>query len=357
MIRCRVAAAALWVCTVLLVAGCQSTNPDFDSAKPHHTPTGFQNRYQDMSEVGSGFWRWQWDRLTSRLAPQIASRVKAVPVDLAYLRANRGDTSVTWIGHSTALWQLGGLNLLTDPIFSERASPLSFVGPKRVVPLPVTLDELPHIDVVLISHNHYDHLDRASVLALNRQAGGPPLFVVPLGLDRWLRDEGITNVKALDWWDRHAVGRVALTLVPAQHWSSRTPFDRFASLWGGFVAQADGYSMYYVGDTGYSRDFADIEARFGGFDFAQIPVGCYAPRWFMQDQHVNEDEAVQIHLDVRSRFSLGVHWGTFRLCDEPVDAPLDRLPEALARRRVPVEEFTLLRLGETRVLRRAEPPS
>lgn len=351
--------AVMALFAALLLGACSSipVNPHHDPAKPHHRPDGFSNRYADThTGDGPGFWNWQWQRLSNGLPPQNPERVPRVEPDLPYLNANRSDTTVTWIGHATALWQVGGLNILTDPHFSERASPVSFAGPRRATPLPMTLAQLPRIDVVLISHNHYDHLDRPTVHALHQQPGGPPLFVVPLGVDQWLDKEGIGPVQALDWWDSHAAGPLRISLVPAQHWSSRSPWDRNQSLWGGFVVDHDGFKLYYSGDTGYSLDFKDIHVRFGGFDFAQIPVGCYEPRWFMQRQHVNEDEAVRIHLDVGSRLSLGVHWGSFRLCDEAVDAPMDGLPAAREARGVPPETFVLFSLGETRVLRR-EPPS
>ena len=346
----------------MLLAGCTVVNPYFDVNKKHHRPGGFNNNYIDnWHENQPSFLAWQWERWTNALPEQDVSRVKMVQPDLAYIKANQRDVAVTWIGHSTALWQLGGLNILTDPHFSDRASPVSFAGPKREVGLPVQLAQLPRIDVVLISHNHYDHLDAPTVQMLNRQPGGPPLFIVPLGIDLWLANEGVTRVQRLDWWERAKVqaplGDVTVHLVPVQHWSSRTPWDRSATLWGGFVATAkvDGspYSMFYTGDTGYSKDFSDIGARFGGFDFSQIAVGCYLPRWFMQKQHVNEEEAVQIHLDVKSKLSMGVHWGTFRLCDDPVESPLDGLPKARKKLGVADDAFVLFDLGETRVLKRS----
>ena len=273
-------------------------------------------------------------------------------VDLAYLQANRTDTTATWLGHATMLWQIGGKNILVDPIFSERASPVSFAGPARLTPSPLRLEQLPHVDAVVISHNHYDHLDRPTVLALQQQKGGAPLFIVPLGINDWMKREGITTVQGLDWWQAHHLGEIKVSLVPAQHWSSRSMTDRHQSLWGGFVVQHKGYSMYYSGDTGYSRDFADIAKRFGTFDFAQIPVGCYEPRWFMGNQHVNEPEAIQIHRDVGSKLSVGVHWGTFRLCDDPVDQVIDEFPKAVKAAGLKAGEFVLPALGQTFVLQR-----
>lgn len=358
------AATALVLCG--LVAGCASHNPDFDAAKPHHRPDGFNNRFVDNFAPGQpSFWRWQWARWTNPPPPSRPERVPVVVPDAAAraaLKAPTTDATVTWLGHATALWRVAGLNVLTDPHLTRRASPVAFAGPEREVAMPIGLADLPRIDVVLITHNHYDHLDRGTVRALAAQPGGPPLFVVPLGVDRWMRDEGITTVHRMDWWDTHRLpapqGDVTLHFVPSQHWSSRTPWDRSATLWGGFVLQATvsggPLSLYVVGDTGWSpRDFAEIGERFGGVDFAQIPVGCYLPRWFMRTQHVNEAEAVLIHQAVRSRLSMGVHWGTFRLCDDPVDAPLDGLPAARAAAGVADDAFVLPAIGQTMVLRRA----
>jgi len=343
-----------------LAASCTSVNPYYDPSKPHHRPDGFNNNYVDNWGDRPSFWRWQWQRSTGELPVQDVSRVPRMRPNLAYLRTNQRDVTVTWIGHATALWQIGGLNILTDPHFSDRASPVSFAGPKRQVPLPVQLVELPRIDLVLISHNHYDHLDLRTVQALAAQPGGSPLFVVPLGIDLWLQEQGITRSRAIDWWDRIELpapnGTVAVSLVPVQHWTGRTLWDRNRVLWGGFVVQGRvagrPYSMFHTGDTGYSKDFQDIRARFGGFDFSQIAVGCYLPRWFMKMQHVDEEEAVRIHLDVKSRRSIGVHWGTFRLCDDPVEAPLDGLPKARAQHGVAADAFTLLAIGQTLVLER-----
>lgn len=346
---------------VALLSGCGTTNPHYDPTKAHHRPDGFNNNYIDNWGADQpSFWRWQRERASNPPPASNSARVPVVSPDIAYLQRNQHDVSVTWIGHSTALWQINGLNILTDPHFSERASPVRFAGPKREVVLPITLQQLPRIDVVLISHNHYDHLDRPSVMALNAQAGGPPLFVVPLGVDLWMQAEGVTHVRAMDWWQELTLpapgGDVALHFVPVQHWSSRSPWDRNATLWGGFVLQAQvagaPYSMFFSSDTGYSKDFADIGARFGAFDFAQIPVGCYLPRWFMQRQHINEEEAVQIHLDLKSKLSLGVHWGTFRLCDDVIEAPMDGLPLARTKLGVADDAFVLFALGQTRVLKR-----
>jgi N-acyl-phosphatidylethanolamine-hydrolysing phospholipase D len=235
------------------------------------------------------------------------------------------------------------------------------MGPKRHVAPGLALAELPHIDLVLVSHNHYDHLDAASVDHLAGQDGGPPLFVVPLGLRPWLQDRGVGNGVELDWWQTHRLaapaGAVDVMLCPAQHWSARGLGDRMATLWGGFAVFAPDCHMFFAGDTGYLRDFRDLRARVadrqaaeagGGFDIALLPIGAYEPRWFMDNQHVNPAEAVKIHRDIAAKRSLGVHWGTFELTDEALDEP----PRALAREAAAAgldgDDFFVLAVGETR---------
>jgi N-acyl-phosphatidylethanolamine-hydrolysing phospholipase D len=335
--------------------------------KRHHRPGGFQNNYgefvpRSLAEV----LRWRWDASRKGLPPRPSTPIPRVAPDLAFLHANAAAgaamrPAVTWIGHATALAQLGGLSLLTDPIFSERASPLAFAGPKRHQPPGIALGELPHIDLVLASHNHYDHLDEASVLTLCKQPGGPPTFVVPLGIGRWLAERGVQGAVELDWWDEHRVAGVDVdvALVPAQHWSGRGLNDRMKTLWGGFAVFAPDCHLFYAGDTGYSRDFVDIRERFaerqsaaagGGFDVALLPIGAYEPRWFMANQHVNVDEAMKIHRDLAAKRSLGVHWGTFELTDEALDEPPKALVRVRAAQGVADDDFFVLAIGETRAL-------
>jgi N-acyl-phosphatidylethanolamine-hydrolysing phospholipase D len=290
-----------------------------------------------------------------------------VPADLDFLRRNalaatEMSPAATWIGHATMLVQASGLNVLTDPIFSTRASPVQFAGPSRAHLPGVSLQDLPHIDVVVISHNHYDHLDRGSVKSLARQSGGAPLFLVPLGLKSWLERLGITHAVELDWWDSHVhagVGcpPVEFIFTPAQHWSSRTLNDRNRTLWGGWSALGADFHWYFTGDTGYSRDFVDTRERLaarhmaergGGFDLALIAVGACLPRWFMKEQHVDLQEGLQIHLDLGAKRSIGVHWGTFALADDPLDLPLHDLAGARRAKGVSEEAFFLLPIGGTR---------
>lgn len=344
-------------------------NPYYDPDKPHHRPDGFRNNHTAFESKGlAQVLRWRWDAARQGLPPPPREPIPVRAPDLAFLRANavagaRMQPAVTWVGHATVLAQLGGLTLLTDPVFSTRVSPFSFVGPKRHQPPGMAVHELPRVDLVLVSHNHYDHLDEASVAALHRQPGGAPCFVVPLGLKPWFAARGIHTVVELDWWDSHPLpgpmGGVEVVLVPAQHWSSRSLTDRLATLWGGFAVFAGDCHLFYAGDTGYSRDFTDIRERFqarqgpaqgGGFDIALLPIGAYAPRWFMAEQHVNVEEAIKIHHDLGAKRSLGVHWGTFELTDEALDEP----PRVLAAQRqvsgLGEEEFFVLAIGETRRL-------
>lgn len=348
-------AAVLLGAAVALATDAPGRGAHFNPAKPHHTPTGFRNNYVNVDP--GGFWRWQWERWTNGVpaVPEGGWQFPLDTPDVAFLRANRSETTITWIGHATVLLQVAGVNLLVDPVWSDRASPLPFVGPKRWVPPAITLADLPHIDVVLVTHNHYDHLDDATVRALAAQPGGPPRFYVPLGVDAWFAARNLPVQATMDWWDRREDAGLDIHFVPAQHWSARSLIDRNETLWGGFVVEAQGFRFIATGDTGYSQDYRDIAARFGSFDLAAIPIGGYAPRWFMAPQHVDPDEAVAIHRDLNARHSLGVHWGTFVLTDEPLDEPPQRTRAAALAAGLAADEFWVFRHGETRRLGTAGP--
>jgi N-acyl-phosphatidylethanolamine-hydrolysing phospholipase D len=318
----------------------------FDPAKPHRAAEGFRNNYPHAEK--QGFWRWKWDQLRDGLPsnPEGGYRFETATPQLSE------NPSVTWVGHATVLVRVGGRSVLTDPHFSERASPVSFAGPKRIVPAVPALDQLPHIDAVVISHNHYDHLDQESAGRLAEQVGGAPRFFVPLGLKEWFTRRGIEDVVELDWWERRDYKGLELHFVPVQHWSKRTLTDENQTLWGGWVIKHPELSFFFAGDAGYSRDFSDIGARFGGFDLAAIPIGAYAPRWFMQIMHLDPAEAVQAHKDVKARRSVAIHWGTFaNLTDESLYEPPQRLAEERKKAGVADDAFLVLRHGETRVLR------
>ena len=321
-------------------------------APSHHGPDGFRNNYPH--EAHQSFWLWKWEQMRNGMPepPPGGWKIPHVRTDAAALRANGHDPTVTWIGHASFLVQLAGLNVLVDPQFSGRASPVAFAGPKRIVPLPIAIEELPRIDAVLISHNHYDHLDLASVKAL-AASPDPPLFLVPLGLKAWFEEAGIARAEEYDWWQSRSLGRLTFTLVPVQHWSKRTLWDANRTLWGGWVIDGDGIRLIHTGDLGYSQDARDIGARLGPFDLALIPIGAYAPRWFMKTMHVDPGEAVQVRADLRAARAIGMHWGTFEhLTDEPLDEPPARLAAERARAGLAPAQFDVMPVGETRRIAR-----
>lgn len=266
--------------------------------------------------------------------------------DVAWLKANRSVDALTWIGHSSFLVQWQGLNILTDPHLTARASPFKQAGPKRYQPPALDFSDLPPIDVVVVSHNHYDHLDRDTVKRIAREHA--PQFFVPLGLKVWFEREGMAKVTELDWWQDAHCNDLRVVAVPVQHFSGRSASDRNKTLWCGFVLELAGRRLFFAGDTGYSKDFADIGERFAPIDLALIPIGAYEPRSFMRPVHVDPDEAVKIHLDIGSRQSVAMHWGTFRLTLERLDDPPKRLAAALAAASLPAESFWVLQHGETR---------
>jgi L-ascorbate metabolism protein UlaG (beta-lactamase superfamily) len=332
-----------------LLSNCQS-NPYYNPSKPHHTAEGFRNNY--ASRPPGNFWKWQWERFRDDLPREPANgyHPAVAQTDPAFLAANRTVPALTWIGHATLLLQYNGVNVLTDPYLTERASPFSFMGPRRKVPPALSFGQLPHIEIVVITHNHYDHLDAETVRRLNGQPGGPPRFLVPLGLKPWFAREGISNVTELDWWEHESHKGLEIMLVPAQHFSARTPWDRNETLWGGWVVRHPGFTFYISGDTGYSPDFEEIGRRVGRIDLAALPIGAYDPRWFMKTMHVDPEEAVQIYQDLGARYAVAMHWGTFQLTDEPIDEPPQRLAAALEQAGIPAERFFLMKIGESRVL-------
>lgn len=255
---------------------------------------------------------------------------------------------VTAVGHATLLIQLAGHNILTDPLWSRRASPSRLVGPSRVTEPGIAFDKLPPIDTVLLSHNHYDHLDMATLRRL--EAVHRPLIVTPLGNDSIVRRAiPAARIVAGDWGDRFELGGGAeVHIVPTQHWSARGIGDRRMALWGGFMLRSGGTQVYFAGDTGYGDGaiFRAMHRRYGAPDLALIPIGAYAPRWFMAAQHVDPDEAVRIMLDMEARRAIGIHWGTFQLTDEARDAPLIGLRESLARRGIDPARFLAAVPGE-----------
>jgi N-acyl-phosphatidylethanolamine-hydrolysing phospholipase D len=278
--------------------------------------------------------------------------------NVIYPRAGERDFTATWVGHSTVLLQLSGMNVLTDPMFSERASPVQWMGPRRVMDPGLALEALPPIDVILLSHNHYDHLDRPAVKRISR-ANPDASWVVPLGLAAYIRSWGPREIVELDWWQQTSIGLLQVTATPARHFSARGPGDRNRSLWCGFALEIRGKRVFFAGDTAYHPEFPAIGAHSGPFDLVIIPIGAYDPRWFMHVVHVNPEEAVQIyqdliapHADKPRPLMLGVHWGCFRLTDEPMDEPPRRAIERWRELGLDRERLWIARVGETKAVTR-----
>ena len=271
--------------------------------------------------------------------------------------------TATWIGHSTVLLQIGGLNVLTDPIFSQRAFFVQWLGQRRIMEPGVAIDALPPIDVVLISHNHYDHLDRNAVRHIAHRQ--PALqWVVPLGLGERIRRWGARDVTELDWWERVSIGPLNVTATPARHFSARGVFDRNRTLWCGFALEALGARAFFGGDTAYHPDFGVVGARCGPFDLVMIPIGAYEPRWMMQLVHANPDDAVQIYRDLidtrgdaPAPLMLCIHWGTFRLTAEAMDEPPRRTAARWRELGLPEDRLWIARFGETRSVNGSAAPS
>lgn len=326
------------------------------SLPSHHRPGpggGFRNPWVANAAPAFGsVLKWLLVHRTTRPLPKDpdpAVFVRARPA-FAVPRASASQVTVTWVGHATLLLQIAGLNILTDPMWSARASPVQFAGPPRWVEPGVRLADLPPIDVVLQSHNHYDHLDDRTVRALARAHPGAT-WLVPLGLAPFVHRRGPRVVQELDWWQDADLGPVRVACTPAQHFSGRSFRDRGATLWCGWaVAAQRGKRVFFAGDTGHHPEFATIAERYGPFDLALLPIGAYEPRWFMRYLHMNPEEAVAACRALDARVMVPMHWGTFKLTDEAMDEPPVRARAAWHTAGLPVAGYRQLAHGETLTL-------
>lgn len=272
---------------------------------------------------------------------QWPSRIDQPPCQPAALEDSAA--VVTFIGHSTLLIQTPTGNILTDPMYSQRAGPRNLFGPRRVRQPAVLFEHLPQISLVLLSHNHYDHCDLRTLRRLAERFD--PVVVTPVGNGRLVQSAGIRRVEELDWWQSAQVAGASIDLTPAHHFSARSLFDRNHALWGGFIVTLRDVRIFFAGDTAYGSFFQDIGRRLGPIDLALLPIGAYEPRWFMRSVHMNPDDAVQAHVDLAASRSIGIHFGTFQLTTEGLDAPLQALEQARSERRVPIAEFSTLAFG------------
>jgi len=290
---------------------------------------------------------WKWRKESTK--PDPISFPLAIN-DPTLLQQNKTQKTLTWIGHATFLLQIDGINILTDPHLTKRASPIIFAGPSRTTPPGLSIEDLPEIDIIVISHNHYDHLDYQTILKITRkQQSKQPLVLVPLKLKKLLESFGAKNVKELEWWDNTIFENLTIHSVPVQHWSNRS-FNTNKTLWCGWVFETQNYKCIFVGDTGYSKDFLTIQKKFGFMDLSLIPIGAYAPRWFMKDHHCNVAEAIQIHKDLKSKKSIAMHWGTFQLSDEPMDEPPKLLKKLYLEKNLLKDDFIVMQHGESKII-------
>ncbi|MEZ6186592.1 MAG: MBL fold metallo-hydrolase [Planctomycetota bacterium] len=336
---------AVATCLILTLGGCVFAGPHYQGPVSDHFDG---ERFQNQVPTPGSFWsflRWQ----ATREPPPWPTSLHLEPAPAPPPQVAGADLRVTWINHSTLLLQLDGLNVLTDPIWSERCSPLSWIGPQRVIPPGVRFEDLPRIDAVLISHNHYDHLDLETLRRL--QEAHRPRFLVPLGDRPLLEDAGLERVSEHDWWEEVPLGGATRAgFVPAQHFANRGLTDRDRTLWGGWVLEGPAGLVYFAGDTGWGPQFAQVRERYGAPRLALLPIGAYAPRWFMAPMHLDPAQAVEAHRVLGAGTSVGIHFGTFPLADEGRYAPAWELARALHAQGVPPERFWTLEGGEGRAV-------
>jgi N-acyl-phosphatidylethanolamine-hydrolysing phospholipase D len=330
------------------------------SRPAHHRSDGrFRNPWpeaEDDDRIRSRFREvaWEWLRGSHPPDPRPDQITVATP-ELARPSAEEGELRVTWVGHATHLVQLPGLSLVSDPMWSLRASPVTWAGSKRFAPATPPLEALPELHAVLLTHDHYDHLDRPTVAALRDRYGSELAWYSPLGYRPWFADVGVRNVVELDWWEEHELpgARYRVVATPARHWTRRTPWSTNQRLWCSWAVlpvdgSESGFRLYLGGDSGYASFFAEIGGRLGPFDASVLPIGAYDPRWFMSASHMSPEEAVQVYEDLGAEGAfLPSHWGTFRLTLEDPLEPPERLRSAWAARGLEDRLLYVPRHGET----------
>lgn len=331
---------ALIILASLFLASCAS-----DSDLRHKSSNFEDGEFKNTNPVQThSFWEIVWTGLTSDIEratwPEwIETSTDQNPIE----KVSDANTRITFINHASFLIQTGGFNILTDPVFSERTSPLSFVGPKRIHKPGIDINDLPKIDVLIISHDHYDHLDLDSIAQLIKR-DNPKLF---MGLGVGNRLPTSNNIIELDWWESYQVAdNFKLWFLDVQHFSGRTLTDRNSTLWGGFLLQVNGKKIYFGGDSGYADHYMRTFERFGPVDIAFLPIGAYAPRKMFKPVHLDPYEAVQAHLDLQANLSIGMHFGTFQLSAEPLLEPRELLEKAKQEAKITPSSFITLEVGK-----------
>lgn len=317
--------------------------------------TKFENRYPYAFPSTKALLQWFFERKIKHLPPKPKRDLSPVKPNLSLLNKEKDSLLLYWIGHSTVLLRMSGIFILTDPHFSENAFPVPGIGPKRWQEPGIKLEELPKIDLILISHNHYDHLDRFSVRTLARRFP-EALFLVPQGLEKWFaRFAPRARVKAMVWDERVSFQGIQVIFTAVQHWSRRGFFDTDSSLWGGFVVRSPRESFFFAGDLGYSKDIADIGNTYSPFDLCALPIGAYSPRYIMKPHHLDPEEALLTHRDLKAKHSVAIHWGTFHgLTDEALDQPVVDLAHAREKFGISEEEFFVIPHGGHVMLKKGE---
>lgn len=324
-------------------------NPYYDVNKPHHTPLGFEN-VPPIIHHSYDVKRWHRERKRQLLPKPPALGYRQFIADWWQTADFTGNSdAIWWLGHACILLRISGCSVLFDPVLSSRASPFSFYGPKRKTPVPCNVEQLPVIDYVVLSHNHYDHLDSRTIAQLLKYFPGV-VFFVPLGLKSWFIRHGASTIYELDWWDKFAIGRFEFHCVPARHWSMRTPWNRNQTLWSGWVVKNGDVNFYFSGDSGYCPQLVSIGDHLGPFNYAALPIGAYEPRWFMQAQHMDPQQSVCFYNQLHRPTTIPIHWGVFELADESLDEPPQQLKLALAQANIIDDNFSPLKIGGCIVL-------
>jgi L-ascorbate metabolism protein UlaG (beta-lactamase superfamily) len=304
----------------------------------------FEDRATRPARGPVDLWRWRVaDTLAGRRIKDEEPSFRTPTRDPDARLIGSPSPSMTWVGHATFVLRLGGKLITTDPVWSDRIAVI-----ERKCRVGVELETLPPIDIVTVSHNHYDHLDAPTI----KRLGPRPLYLTPLGNGPWLRSAGATNVVELDWWQSHAVDDLQITLVPARHWSMRAPWNRNDALWGGFVYRSRDGVAFHSGDTALFDGFVEIGQRLGPIDWAMLPIGAYEPRWFMEPQHMNPEDAGEAFVRLGARTLCAMHWGTSKLTDEPFGEPPRRIRQVFADRQLADDRLWVFDVGETRALTR-----